>query len=96
MEAKDLIRILQGLKPDANVIFGVGWYPDYRKQCAKAELASGDCLDYLVADRVEIYLDDGGDEENGELCKIILAQANYMDLDAAAKEYNEQIEETKQ
>lgn len=90
MEAKDLIRILQGLKPDTNVIFGVGRYPEYGKQCAKAELASGDCLEYLVADQVEIYLD----EENGELCKIILAQGNYMDLDAVAKEYDEQMKKT--
>lgn len=91
MKAKDLIRILQGLEPDTNVIFGVGRYPEYRQLCAKAELAAGDCLEYLVADKVEIYVEDGEDEE---MCKIILAQGNYTDLASAAEEYDEQIKKT--
>lgn len=90
MKAKDLIRILQGLEPDATVLFEVGRYEEYRKLCAKAELAKGDCLTCFDVDKVEIFVNGG--EDDGELCNIILDQCCFMDLNAAAKEYDEQIE----
>ena len=89
MKAKELIRILQGLEPDTSVVFELGrGDAEYRKQCAKAELSTGSCMEYMEADKVDIIVDDG---ENGELCNIILRQANLVRLDAAVKEYDEQI-----
>ena len=86
MKAKDLVRILQGLAPDTEVVFEVGRDAEYRKQCAKAELASGDCLTCFDVGKVEIFV--AGEEDDGELCNIILDQCNFLDLNAAAKEYD--------
>jgi hypothetical protein len=88
MKAKQLIRILQGLAPDTNVIFELGRGAEYRKLCAKAELAIGSCLDILQADKVEVLVDDG---EDGELCNIILSQSNIPNLDDVVERYDEQI-----
>ncbi len=89
MKAKDLVRILQGLAPDTDVVFEVGRDAEYKKQCAKAELAVGDGLACFDVDKVEIFVEDSNDD--GELCKIIL-ECDFLDLNAAAKEYDEQIE----
>ena len=79
MKAKELIKILESVSPESEVVLGIGRYGDdrYRRQCAKAELMLGECLDYLVIDCVCIHKSDGDDEP---WANIILAQNNVSNL----------------
>jgi len=82
MKAKDLIRVLQGLDPESSVTLSIGRDDEYRKKCAKAELATGDCLGFLAIDRIEIYPNEGGKEMWAD---IVLEQNNlgYFEEEAA-------------
>ena len=90
MKAKDLIRVLQALAPESSVSFALGNNNEYREKCAKAELVSGGCLEYLSVDSVEFHDDDG------ELwCDIILRQNNLYDLDDTAHRFDEKYQRIK-
>ena len=88
MKAKELIKILGGVDPESEVVFGIGRYGDdeYRRQCAKAELMNGECLDYLVIDYVAIHKNDGDDEP---WANIILEQNNIVSLSDVARDFDE-------
>lgn len=84
MKAKDLIRVLQVLDPESGVSLSLGNNNEYREKCAKAELVSGSCLEYLSVESVEFHDDDG------ELwCDIILRQNNLCELDDTAHRFDE-------
>ena len=85
MKAKYLIRVLQGLDPESHVALSLGRYEEYREQCAKAELAVGECLEYLDVDKIEIHPDEGGKDMWAD---IVLEQSNLGFLEKAAEEFD--------
>lgn len=88
MKVKKLIRILQALDPESFVTLSLGRDDEYRKKCAKAELITGDCLEYLDIDRVEIYTDA---EE--EICAdIIVKQNNLIYFEEEASEFDKKYQ----
>jgi hypothetical protein len=90
MKAKDLIRVLQALDPESGVSMSLGNNNEYREKCAKAELVSGGCLEYLSVDTVKFY------NEYDELwCDIILRQNNICELDETAKRFDEKFQRIK-
>jgi len=84
MKVRDLIKILQSLDPESSVSFSLGRDDEYRAQCAKAELARGDCFECLNIDRIEIY-DDGN-----LWADIVLELSNLLYMGEAAEEFDEQ------
>ena len=90
MKAKDLIKVLQAVNPESDVTLSLGNVNDkYREQCAKAELVSGECLDFLVVDAAVIR-DDGSDNL---WCDIIVRQDNIFNLGAEADRFDEKYHE---
>ena len=87
MKAKDLIKILQGVDPESVVSLSLGREQEYRDLCAKAELAIGDCLNFLTIDRVEIYEDS---DEPEIWAEIVLKQDNILCLEDNAEKFDEQ------
>lgn len=85
MKAKDLIRVLQGLDPESTITLSLGRDDDYREQCAKAELATEECLCYLDVDKIEIYPEDGGKDMWAD---IVLRQSNFGFLDKEAAKFD--------
>ena len=86
MKAKDLVRVLQGLDPESHVTLSLGRNDEYRKKCAKAELATGDCLGFLDVDKIEIHPEDGGEEMWAD---IVLEQNNLGYLEEEAEKFDE-------
>lgn len=91
MNAKNLIRVLQGLDPDCNISLSLGRDDDYRNKCAKAELTIGDCLGYLDVDKIEIY----NAEDNGMWVDIVLKQDGIIHLEDEAAKFDEMYSECK-
>lgn len=90
MEVKKLIRILQALDPESFVTLSLGRDDEYRKKCAKAELITGDCLEYLDIDRVEIYTDA---EDSGEIwADIIVKQNNSIYFEEEASKFDKKYQ----
>lgn len=85
MKAKDLIRVLQGLDPESHVSLSLGRNDEYRKKCAKAELATGDCLGFLAVDKIEIYPEEGGKDMWAD---IVLEQKNLGYLEEEAEKFD--------
>ena len=85
MKAKDLIRVLQGLDPESTITLSLGRNDDYREQCAKAELAAGECLGYLAVDKIEIHPENGGEDMWAD---IVLEQNNIGLLDEEAAKFD--------
>lgn len=85
MKAKNLVRILQGLAPDAQVIFSLGETEQYRDDCAKAQLVTGECLGFLAVQKIEIR---PGNDQDDEVAEIILEQDNIIYLDKEAKDFD--------
>ena len=85
MKAKDLIRVLQGLDPESHVTLSLGRDDEYRKKCAKAELATGDCLGFLAVDKIEIHPDEGGKDMWAD---IVLEQNNLGYLEEEAEKFD--------
>lgn len=86
------MKILQGLDPETNVRFTIGNYStegeDYRQKCAKAQLQSGDCLDWLDVNWVQI--EKPYEDEDELLARVTLRQDNYStgELDRAAERFD--------
>lgn len=88
MKVKKLIRILQALDPESFVTLSLGRDDEYRKKCAKAELITGDCLEYLDIDRVEIYTD-----AKEEICAdIIVKQNNLIYFEEEASKFDKKYQ----
>lgn len=85
MKAKDLIRVLQGLDPESHVTLSLGRDDEYRKKCAKAELATGDCLGFLAVDKIEIHPDEGGKDMWAD---IVLEQNNLGYFEEEAEKFD--------
>lgn len=85
MKAKDLIRVLQGLDPESSISLSLGRNDEYREQCAKAELAKGECLGYLDVDKIEIYPGNGSEDMWAD---IVLEQSNLGFLDEEAAKFD--------
>ena len=60
MKAKELIRILEAVDPESEVMASISGDAESLKSCAKAELVTGECLSVLAVDFVEIYGEEGG------------------------------------
>ena len=88
MEIGYLIQLLKSLDPKSSIVFTVGRSSYTREQCAKAELAIGECLDFLTVDMIQIYPQEN--EEDGTLVNIILEQSNFSNLGEAASEFEKQ------
>lgn len=93
MTNKELIGILRALPPEEVPFFSLGGGGDlgneYRRLCAKAELISGECLDYLRIDSVEI-IDNSDPDGSGIWANIHLEQINLYDLESFGKKFDEQ------
>ena len=87
MKVGDLIKVLQGLNPESSFSLSLGRDDKYRTKCAKAELTCGDCLGFLVVDRIEIYPEEGGPDMWAD---IVLEQNNLISLDKEADKFDEQ------
>ena len=85
MKAKDLIRILNSVEPDAEVRFSLGKAEkqEYRNLCAEAELLQGECLQNMTSTGAEVDLFEGA-----LFLTIILEQDYYDDLDWVKKEFD--------
>lgn len=92
MKAKDLIRVLQGLDPESHVTLSIGRDDEYRKKCAKAELATGDCLGFLAVDKIEIHPDEGGKDMWAD---IVLEQNNLGYLEEEAEKFDKMYSKNK-
>ena len=97
MKVKTLIKLLELCDPEQIVLVNLGSEEDaeYRRKCAKAELAHGDCLNYMKIDDVVMYKNED-DEEDDTLCMMInLEQTNYLDeaFGNALKEFEEKYQE---
>ena len=87
MKVGDLIKVLQVLSPECSFTLSLGRNDEYREKCAKAELACGDCLNWLTVDRIEIY----PDEDSSEIwADIVLKQDNLGSLGEAADKFDKQ------
>ena len=91
MTNKELIGILQVLPPEGVPFFSLGRCGDlgneYRSLCAKAELISGECLDYLGINEVEIIDESDG---SGIWANIHLEQTNLHNLESFREKFDEQ------
>ena len=97
MTAKELIGILSVVDPDSEVRMTLGRNESYREVCAKAELATGECLDFLVIDRVCISKPeyDGSDEDDYPLwADITLKQDNLIELEECAGYFDEMYQKS--
>ena len=96
MKVKNLIKLLELCDPEDDVLVNLGADGDaeYRRNCAKVELASGECLNYMKINDAIIYRDEDSEEET--LCIIINAeQSNYPKeaFENAIKEFEEKYQE---
>ena len=89
MKAKNLIKIIQLMDPEEEVCFGIGNSTDfeYREMCAKAEIVSGECLDYLRVTDAIIDRDTSYGKEK-LLIYLNLEQFNINDIKAEADEFD--------
>ena len=85
MKAKELIRVLQAVDPNSDVIASVGHNDENRALCAKAELMTGECISVLTVGSVEILGAEGGCEMYAIL---LLDQENVDDLWDTAEEFD--------
>lgn len=89
MKAKELIKVLEAVNPEIEVGLQIGGYGDageeYRDMCAKVQIESGECLDYLRIDHAIIHDDDD------VWVNLVLRQHNYNDRDMPdiAKKFDE-------
>lgn len=67
MKAKELIRVLNAVDPESDVLASVGRTVEYQELCAKAELVTGECLSVLNVDVVQILGAEGGCEMSATL-----------------------------
>lgn len=87
-----LLKILQGLDPETNVRFTIGndstEGEEYRLKCAKAQIQSGACLDWLDVNWVQI--EKPYEDEDELLARVILRQDDYSidGLDNAAERFD--------
>ena len=97
MTAKELIGILSAVDPDSEVRMTLGRDKVYREACAKAELATGECLDDFTIDRVCISKPeyDGSDEDDYPLwADITLKQDNLIELEECAGYFDEMYQKS--
>lgn len=89
MKAKELIKVLEAVNPESEVGLQIGGYDnageEYRDMCAKVQIESGECLDYLRIDYAIIHDDDD------VWVNLVLRQNNYNDSDMPdiAKKFDE-------
>ena len=89
MKAKELIKVLEAVNPESEVSLQIGGYGDdgeeYRDMCAKVQIESGECLDYLRIDYAIIHDDDD------MWVYLVLRQNNYnvCDMSGIAKKFDE-------
>ena len=92
MKVKELIKVLEAVNPESEVGLQIGGYGDageeYRDMCAKVQIKSGECLDYLRIDYAVIH-DDGDMWVN-----LVLRQNNYAESDMSdiAKQFDEKVQ----
>lgn len=67
MKAKELIKVLQAVDPESDVLAAVGMNSIYREMYAKAELVTKECLSVLRVDSIEILGEEGGCEMSATL-----------------------------
>lgn len=77
MKAKELIRILNAVGPESDVLAAVQCGGNYRELCAKAEIVTGECLSPLTVESVEILGEEGGCEM---FATLNLSQVNVDNL----------------
>jgi hypothetical protein len=97
MTAKELIGILSVVDPDSEVRMTLGRDKVYREACAKAELATGECLGDFTIDRVCISKPeyDGSDEDDYPLwADITLKQDNLIELEECAGYFDEMYQKS--
>lgn len=82
MTANELMRILNAVDNDTEVLLSIG--DSDREKCAKAELVSSNCLEYLRIGHAEVYKDIDGLWVN-----LVLVQDGVSDLDGVAKAFDE-------
>ena len=89
MKAKNLIKILDLMDPEDEVCFGIGAAHDdeYREICAKAEIVSGQCLNYLRVSSADVDRDTSYNEEKIVLY-LNLEQFNLYSLREDAKKFD--------
>lgn len=97
MTAKELIGILSVVDPDSEVRMTLGRDKVYREACAKAELATGECLGDFTIDCVCISKPeyDGSDEDDYPLwADITLKQDNLIELEECAGYFDEMYQKS--
>ena len=90
MKVKKLIRILQALDPESFVTLSLGRDEEYRNMCAKAEIITGDCLDYLDIDRIEFY--SGAEDPEEIWADIVLKQNNLIYFEEEAAKFDKKYQ----
>ena len=85
MKIGQLVKILQAADPYKEVFLQLGEDDKYRDQCAKVEIAHGECLGFLRLDKVKIWQEPNGKDTYFDL---ILKQDNWPD-EAFAQVNNE-------
>ena len=92
MKVKELIKILELCDPDSPVFVNVGTEGDaeYRRKCAKVELAGGECLEFMDIKDVNISEEKDNDTEFLSLT-INAKQSNYPKeaFEIALKKFDE-------
>ena len=77
MKAKELIKVLEAVDPECEVGLQIGGYgndgEEYRDMCAKVQIESGECLDYLRIDYAIIH------DDEATWVNLVLRQNNYND-----------------
>ena len=77
MKAKELIKVLEAVDPECEVGLQIGGYgnagEEDRDMCAKVQIESGECLDYLRIDYAIIH------DDEDTWVNLILRQNNYND-----------------
>jgi len=93
MKIGQLVKILQAADPDKEVFLQLGEDDRYRDQCAKVEIAQGECLGFLRLDRVKIWQEPKGET----YFDLILKQDNWPEETFAEvnKEFDEKHPEYK-
>lgn len=93
MKIGQLVKILQTANPDDEVCLQLGEDDKYRDQCAKVEIAEGECLGFLSLDKVHIFQEPGG----ATYYDLILKQDNWPDdtFEETIKEFDEKHPEYK-
>ena len=97
MKAKELIRILEAVDPESEVMASISGDAESLKSCAKAELVTGECLGDFTIDRVCISKPeyDGSDEDDYPLwADITLKQDNLIDLEECAGYFDEMYQKS--